>query len=248
MEALQAQVGGVTITLGGMAKGSGMIHPNMATMLAFITTDAAITSAMLKKALHRAVEGSFNMITVDGDTSTNDMVVVLANGTAGNPLIDKEDMAYHGFQRALKQLCVLLAKLIVRDGEGATKFVEVEVRNASTGEDAQRIAKSVAASNLVKTALFGEDANWGRILAAAGYSGASFDPGKVDIFFKSAGGIEQVAGDGAGLIFSEQNVGGILKEGDITILIDLNQGTAGARAWTCDLSGEYIKINASYRS
>jgi len=246
--AVQVEIGGITVTIGGMAKGSGMIHPNMATMLGFITTDAAVTPAMLQKALKDAADSSFNMITVDGDTSTNDMVVVLANGKAGNPIIDTQNAAYSRFREALKYICIKLAKDIVRDGEGATKFLEVEVNYAPTKEDARKIAMSVATSNLVKTAMFGEDANWGRILAAAGYSGALFDPSKVNIFLESTAGEEQVARGGMGLAFSEENAARILKEKDIRIVIDLNQGNAAARAWTCDLSYEYVRINAEYRT
>jgi len=246
--AVQVEIDGITVTIGGMAKGSGMIHPNMATMLGFITTDAAVSPAMLQKALKDAADGSFNMITVDGDTSTNDMVVVLANGKAGNPIIDTQNAAYSRFREALKYVCIKLAKDIVRDGEGATKFVEVEVNYAPTKEDARKIAMSVATSNLVKTAMFGEDANWGRILAAAGYSGALFDPSKVNIFLESAAGKEQVARGGMGLAFSEENAARILREKDIRVVIDLNQGDAAARAWTCDLSYEYVRINAEYRT
>ncbi|NLK00780.1 MAG: bifunctional ornithine acetyltransferase/N-acetylglutamate synthase [Clostridia bacterium] len=248
VSAIEAKVGGSPVVFGGMAKGSGMIHPNMATMLGFITTDAAITPSLLKKALQKAVDRSFNMITVDGDTSTNDMVVILANGTAENTLIDTDGEDFHKFEKALEYICVDLAKMIVKDGEGATKFAEVVVKGAPSAVDARTIAMSVASSNLVKTAIFGEDANWGRILAAAGYSGVDFDPDKVDVFLEGSPGIEQVAVKGSALDFSEEKASEILREEQIKILIDLNQGEGKGRAWTCDLTYDYVKINASYRS
>jgi len=246
--AVRFDLDGVTVTVGGMAKGSGMIHPNMATMLGFIATDAAVSPKMLKKALKYAVDRSFNMITVDGDTSTNDMVVVLANGLSKNPIIDSEAPAYFKFLRALERVCLELAKDIVRDGEGATKFVEIEVSGASSVEEARKLALSVATSSLVKTALFGEDANWGRILAACGKTGVLFDPSKVDIFLKSKGGIEQTARGGMGLPFNEENAARILAEKEIKIIINFNEGEASAKAWTCDLSYEYVRINSSYRT
>ncbi|WP_227764225.1 bifunctional ornithine acetyltransferase/N-acetylglutamate synthase [Zhaonella formicivorans] len=245
----QFTVGGKTVTLGGAAKGSGMIHPNMATMLGFITTDLAIGKEVLQHALSEVVKRTFNMITVDGDTSTNDMVLVLANGLAGNQAIkDREDDGYDDFYRALTYACTYLAKEIARDGEGATKLLTVEVLNAPTELDAQLAAKSVCGSNLVKTALFGEDANWGRILAAVGYSGADFDPAKVDIFIKSAAGEEQVAAKGTGLNFSEEKAKKILEEKEVTFIVDLNSGKEKATAWSCDFSYDYVKINASYRT
>ena len=246
--AVSVEIGGVPVIIGGMAKGSGMIHPNMATMLGFITTDAAIAPAMLRKALKQSTDRSFNRITVDGDTSTNDMVVALANGVAGNALIASENEDYCKFMNALQQVCTYLAQRIVRDGEGATKFVEVQVINALSEKDAVLIAKAIAESNLVKTAMFGQDANWGRIIAAAGYSGADFDPLTVNIFLESAAGKEQTTKDGAGLPFDEDNALSILKEKDIKILVDLQQGKEEAIVWTCDLSYDYVRINGEYRS
>ncbi|KUK10859.1 MAG: Arginine biosynthesis bifunctional protein ArgJ [Clostridia bacterium 41_269] len=246
--AVRCDIDGTPITVGGIAKGSGMIHPNMATMLAFITTDVAVSPKMLRKALKSAVDKSFNMITVDGDTSTNDMVVVLANGLSKIPIIDAETPAYFKFLKTLERVCLELAKEIVRDGEGATKFVEIEVLGASSIEGARKLALSVATSNLVKTALFGEDANWGRILAACGKAGVEFNPSKVDIFLQSKVGTEQTARGGMGLPFSEENASRILAEKEIKIIINLNDGESSVKAWTCDLSYEYVRINASYRT
>lgn len=246
--AVTIEIGGVPVVVGGMAKGSGMIHPNMATMLAFITTDAAIAPQLLQKALKICTDRSFNRITVDGDTSTNDMVVVLANGKAGNELIASENMDYHRFVDALQYVCIELAKMIARDGEGATKFIEVQVVNAPGEDDAVSIAKTVASSNLFKTAMFGEDANWGRIIAAVGYSGAEFDPAKVNIWLESAAGKEQTTARGKGLPFDEEKALEILKEKEIKVIIDLQQGTAAAGVWTCDFSFDYVRINAEYRS
>jgi glutamate N-acetyltransferase/amino-acid N-acetyltransferase len=242
--AAQLQLGDRRVTIGAMAKGSGMIHPNMATLLCFITTDAAIAPAYLKQALRYAVERSFNLITVDGDTSTNDMVVILANGLAANPVIDQEDSNYVAFRDALTAICISLARDIARDGEGATKLITVEVRGANTEEDARRIAKAVAGSSLVKAAIFGRDANWGRIICAAGYSGADFDPEKVDIYL----GDEQVAGQGSSMDFSEERALDILSKDNVTITLELNSGQAGAVAWGCDLTYDYVKINADYRT
>jgi len=246
--AVTFEISGVPVVVGGMAKGSGMIHPNMATMLAFITTDAAIAPELLKKALKQCTDLSFNRITVDGDTSTNDMAVVLANGAAGNETISSENEAYLIFLDALQYVCTQLAKLIVRDGEGATKFIEVQVVNAPSQRDADLIAKAIASSNLFKTAMFGEDANWGRIVAAAGYSGADFDPGKVNIWIESAAGREQTTENGCGLNFDEENALSVLKERDVKVTVDLQQGDGEAIAWTCDFSYEYVRINAEYRS
>jgi glutamate N-acetyltransferase/amino-acid N-acetyltransferase len=242
--AAQLQLGDRRVTIGAMAKGSGMIHPNMATLLCFITTDAAIAPAYLKQALRYAVERSFNLITVDGDTSTNDMVVILANGLAANPVIDQEDSNSVAFRDALTAICISLARDIARDGEGATKLITVEVRGANTEEDARRIAKAVAGSSLVKAAIFGRDANWGRIICAAGYSGADFDPEKVDIYL----GDEQVAGQGSSMDFSEERALDILSKDNVTITLELNSGQAGAVAWGCDLTYDYVKINADYRT
>lgn len=246
--AVSVEIGGVPVVIGAMAKGSGMIHPNMATMLSFITTDVAISPALLQQALKECTDRSFNRITVDGDTSTNDMVVALANGKAGNPLIDSQGEDYEKFKEALEYVCVTLAKMIARDGEGATKFIEIQVVNAGSEEGASMIARSIAASNLFKTAMFAGDANWGRIIAAAGYSGVEFDPGKVNIWLESSAGKEQVTRDGVGLPFDEDNAALILKEKDIKVLVDLQQGGAEAYAWTCDLSYEYVRINAEYRT
>jgi len=232
--------GGV-ITLGGMAKGSGMIHPNMGTMLGFLTTDANIAAEELQRILREAVDESFNMVTVDGDTSTNDMVLFLANGASGMTL-SGEDL--FNFEKMVKSLCVQLAQDIVRDGEGASKFMEVTVSGAKTKEAARKIAKSICGSSLVKTALFGEDANWGRIFTAAGYAGAEFDPGLVDIFL----GDLIVAQAGIGVAFSEEKAKGILSLRDVHIRLNLHLGEEHATAWGCDLTHEYVTINGSYRS
>lgn len=246
--AVQVEINGVPVVVGGMAKGSGMIHPNMATMLAFITTDGAISPGLLNKGLKECTDRSFHRITVDGDTSTNDMVVVLANGQAGNEMISSENEAYFIFLEALQYVCTHLAKLIAKDGEGATKFIEVQVINGAYEEEAALVAKSVAGSSLFKTAMFGEDANWGRIAAAAGYSGAKFDPEKVNIWLESAAGKEQTTRSGQGLAFDEEKALGILQEKEVKVTIDLQQGDAQAAAWTCDFSYEYVRINADYRS
>jgi glutamate N-acetyltransferase/amino-acid N-acetyltransferase len=230
--------------MGGMTKGSGMIHPNMATMLAFITTDAAISRPLLEKALREATAQSFNMISVDRDTSTNDMVVVMANGLAGNSEIQAENEDYQVFCQALFEVTQQLAKMIAKDGEGATKLVEIEVRGAQSQDVARTVARSIASSNLVKSAIFGEDANWGRILCAAGYSGATFEVEKVEIFL----GDLKVAEKGRGIDFSEERAKAILGQEEVKISVDLNSGSFQATAWTCDLTFDYIKINASYRS
>lgn len=242
--AVRLELGGKKVTVGGMAKGSGMIHPNMATLLCFITTDAAISPSCLKQALKYAVDHSFNMITVDGDTSTNDMVVIMANGMAGNKVIEDEGGDYTAFREALARVCTELAVAIARDGEGATKLIEVEVRNADTEGDARLAARAVAGSNLVKAAVFGLDANWGRIICAAGYSGAVFDPERVDIFL----GDVQVAKDGGSLEFSEERALDVLRESTVKIIIDFKSGPFNATAWGCDLSYDYVKINADYRT
>lgn len=232
---------GGMITLGGMAKGSGMIHPNMGTMLGFLTTDANIAALELQRILREAVDESFNMVTIDGDTSTNDMVLFLANGASKVTLIG-EDLA--NFEKMVKAMCVLLAQDIARDGEGASKFMEVTVAGAKTKGDAQKIAKSICGSSLVKTALFGEDANWGRIFTAAGYAGAEFNPDMVDIFL----GDLIVAQAGRGVAFSEEKAKEILKVKDIHISLNLHIGEEQATAWGCDLTHEYVTINGSYRS
>jgi glutamate N-acetyltransferase/amino-acid N-acetyltransferase len=242
--AVRLELGGKTVTVGGMAKGSGMIHPNMATLLGFITTDAAISDVCLKQALGYAVDRSFNMITVDGDTSTNDMVVIMANGMAGNDMIKDASEDFMAFREALARVCDELAVAIARDGEGATKLIEVEVRNAGTEGDARLAARAVAGSSLVKAAMFGRDANWGRIICAAGYSGAVFDPEIVDIFL----GDVQVAKDGGSLEFSEELALEALKGSTVKIIIDFKSGPFTATAWGCDLSYDYVKINADYRT
>lgn len=243
--AIEIEIKGKPVRIGGIAKGSGMIHPNMATMLAFITTDVAIDSRCLKKMVKTAADRSFNMISVDRDTSTNDMLVVLANALAGNPLIDEVDSEdYLLLQEALDYLCVSLAKMIARDGEGATRLIEVQVVNAADYEEARQIARSITASNLTKAAVFGEDANWGRILAAAGYSGAEFDPGRVDIYL----GQEKMAENGMGLLFNEERARQELKQDPVLIKVDLKSGRQQATAWGCDLSYDYVRINAAYRT
>ncbi len=248
-EAVSAYIwDGKEITIGGIAKGSGMIHPNMGTMLAFLTTDAVLSGAMVQKAVREAVDATFNMVSVDGDTSTNDTCLLLANGLAENAEIDGDGPAYTAFLEHLIAVCTRLAKLVARDGEGATHLLEVEVMGAPDLEAARTIARSVTASSLVKTAFFGQDANWGRILCAAGYSGAIFDPQKVDIYLQSAAGSVQVAAVGRGLAFDEAKAKEILAAEDIFVLIELHQGEATAKGWGCDFSYDYVKINADYRT
>lgn len=243
--AVEISLNGKAVKIGAMAKGSGMIHPNMATMLGFITTDAVISSNCLAAMLKEAVSCSFNMISVDGDTSTNDMVLALANGQAGNEMIDDlQSDAAKRFKEALEFVAVSLAKMIARDGEGANHLIEVQVKNAADTETARKIARSITASSLTKAAVFGEDANWGRILAAAGYSGAAFDPGKVDIYL----GEEMVAQDGMGLVFDEDLARQELQKDTVTIIVDLKAGSFHATAWGCDLSYDYVRINAAYRT
>ncbi|MBO8169433.1 MAG: bifunctional glutamate N-acetyltransferase/amino-acid acetyltransferase ArgJ [Thermoanaerobacteraceae bacterium] len=246
--AVAAELGGKKVVVGGMAKGSGMINPNMATMLGFLATDVNISKKMLDLALAQVVNETFNMITVDGDTSTNDMVAVLATGTANNPVIEEMNDDYEKFVALLKHVAAYLAREIARDGEGATKLLTIRVTNAYTLHDARQAALAVANSNLVKTAFFGEDANWGRIFTAVGYSGAEFDPGKVDIWLESNAGKEQVLRKGTGLAFDEDRAAAILAEKEITVWIDLNVGDKDATAWTCDFSYDYVKINADYRT
>lgn len=236
------------IRVWGMAKGSGMIHPNMATMLGFVVTDIAIDRNLLQEALSEVVEQSFNQISVDGDTSTNDMVIVLANGKAKNSKITQKNEDYEMFKYALKSVCINLAKQIARDGEGATHLLEVVVKNANTLEQAQKLSKAVIGSNLVKAAIFGRDANWGRIICAMGYSQTEFDITKVDLFFQSKNGKIAITKNGVGLNFSENKAKKILGASKICIIIDLKAGEHNAKAWGCDLSYDYIKINADYRS
>ncbi len=245
MSILQEEIGGKTITIAGIAKGSGMIHPNMATMLSFIVTDANISSPMLKRALITSTEKSFNTISVDGDMSTNDLILCMANGAAGNkrPAAGSKDS--HKFQECLDVVAKSLAKQIVKDGEGATKFVEIEVRNARTPVEAKRAAMTVAGSSLVKTALFGEDANWGRIMAALGYSGVDMDEARTDIYIGKSKLVEKGLGQGKQ---ADREASLALKQREVKILIDLHKGKSSATVWTCDLSGEYIKINAAYRN
>jgi glutamate N-acetyltransferase/amino-acid N-acetyltransferase len=243
--AVRTTVAGVPVVIGGMAKGSGMIAPNMATMLAFVTTDAAVDQGLLDRTLREVVDRSFNRISVDGETSTNDMVAFLANGQAGNPLLKtSDDEGYAGFRNALEHVLLRLSKMIVVDGEGATKFVEIIVRGAADERAAVQAARAVANSALVKTALHGEDANWGRILAALGYSGVEFDPAAVEIHF----GDLPVLRKNYQIDFSEDRAKEILSQREITITIGLHQGSAAASFWTCDLSKEYVAINANYRT
>ncbi len=246
--AVTIQVGGKTVTIGGMAKGSGMIHPNMCTMLAFVTTDAVITKEALQKALSEDVVDTYNMISVDGDTSTNDTALVLANGMAENPVIEYGTEDYQTFKAALHEINEYLAKQIAGDGEGATALFEVKVKGADSVEAAKVLAKSIACSNLTKTAIAGHDANWGRIVCAMGYSGAQFDPEKVDLFFASKAGKIQIAEDGVALDFSEEKATEILSQPEVTAIADVKMGDAEATAWGCDLTHGYIEINADYRS
>ena len=246
--AVEFSLGGKTCRLGGIAKGSGMIHPNMATMLVFLTTDAAISSTMLQKALSGDIQNTFNMISVDGDTSTNDMVTLLANGLAGNKEITDEGEDFSAFMEALNTVNVYLCRAIAADGEGATKLLECAVSGAGDIKTAKTVAKSVICSSLTKAAMFGEDANWGRVLCAIGYSGAAVDIGKVGVSFRSASGCVEVCRDGAGVPFSEELAAQVLHEKEIEILVSLGSGSAAAMAWGCDLTYEYVKINGEYRT
>ena len=241
-------VGGTTVTIGGMCKGSGMIHPNMCTMLSFLTTDAAISKQLLQKALSTVIADTYNMISVDGDTSTNDTVLLLANGLAENPEIVEEGEDYQNFVRALFAINRVLAKKIAGDGEGATALFEVRMLHVDTVENAKILAKSVITSNLTKAAIFGHDANWGRILCAMGYSGVMFDPEKVDLYFESAAGKIQIIRDGVAVAYSEEEATRILSEKEVTAIADVKTGDAEATAWGCDLTYDYVKINADYRS
>ena len=246
--ALQVEIDGVTVTIGGMAKGSGMIHPNMCTMLSFITTDAAISKSALQKALSADVEDTYNMISVDGDTSTNDTVLVLANGMAGNKEIEEGTEGYEIFAKGLREVNEYLAKQMAGDGEGATALFEVNVIGAETKEQAKILSKSIACSNLVKTAIAGHDANWGRIICAMGYSGAQFDPEKVDLFFESKAGKIQITENGVALNYSEEKATEILSQEVVIAIADIKMGNEKATAWGCDLTHGYISINADYRS
>lgn len=246
--AVEFTVGGKTCRIGGIAKGSGMIHPNMATMLVFITTDVCIAPAMLKKALSSDIADTFNMVSVDGDTSTNDMVTVLANGMAGNAEITADGEDFAEFMKALNTVTVYLCRMIAGDGEGATKLLECNVSGAKDIPTAKTVAKSVICSSLLKAAMFGADANWGRVLCAIGYSGADVDVTKVGVSFKSAKGEITVCVNGAGVDFSEEKAKEILLEKEIEINITLGDGTANATAWGCDLTYDYVKINGDYRT
>ena len=247
-EAVSFKIGGVECRMGGMAKGSGMIHPNMATMLVFITTDAAITPAMLQKALSHVVDYTFNMVSVDGDTSTNDTCAVMASGLAGNPMIDSEGEDYDAFCAALYEVMKNLSRAIAADGEGATKLLECTVTGADKLDTARTAAKSVICSSLVKAAMFGADANWGRVLCAVGYCGKELDVNKIDVDFASAAGRLPVCRMGAGVEFSEETAKAILLEKEIKILVNLNSGEESATAWGCDLTYDYVKINGDYRT
>ena len=246
--AFEFDLGGKTCRIGGIAKGSGMIHPNMATMLVFITTDAAISPEMLQKAVSGDVKDSFNMLSIDGDTSTNDMVVVLANAQAGNDTIVTGGEDFSVFCKALHCVTAMLCRMIAGDGEGATKLLECRVSGASDIPTAKTVAKSVICSSLLKAAMFGADANWGRVLCAIGYSGAKVDVNKIDLYFKSSAGAILVCKDGHGVDFSEEEAKKILLESEIDILVNLNAGDCDATAWGCDLTYDYVKINGDYRT
>lgn len=239
---------GVECHIGAIAKGSGMIHPNMATMLAFVTTDVAIAPALLQKAVSEVVDDTFNMVSVDGDTSTNDMLSVLANGLAGNPVITEETPAYQDFKQALFAVCENVSKKLAGDGEGATKLLECTVRHAPDKTTAKKIAKSVICSSLFKAAMFGADANWGRILCAIGYTDAAFDISKIAVDLSSKAGCIHVCENGAGVPFSEEIAKIVLSEEEIHVDIDMNDGSAYATAWGCDLTYDYVKINGDYRT
>ena len=246
--AVEFTAGGKTCRLGGIAKGSGMIHPNMATMLVFLTTDCAISPEMLKKALSSDVQDTFNMVSVDGDTSTNDMVSIMANGLAGNAEISSEGEDFESFMKALNSVTVYLCRGIAGDGEGATKLLECSVTGAKDRSAAKTVARGVICSSLLKAAMFGADANWGRVLCAVGYSGADVDIHKVDVAFRSKAGTVKVCKDGAGIDFSEDEAKKILSESEIDILVSLGDGSASATAWGCDLTYDYVKINGDYRT
>ena len=246
--AAEAEIGGKTVKVGGISKGSGMIHPNMATMLCFVTTDCAISPAMLDKAIHQVTEKTFNMISVDGDTSTNDTFAILANGAAGNPEITAPGPDYDAFAEALEAVCRQLSKLMAGDGEGATKLLICRVDGAMDLAMARTVSKSVICSTLFKAAMFGADANWGRVLCAIGYSGAAVDVNKIDVSFRSAKGQVDVCQDGAGIPFSEEEASKVLSEHEIEILVHLHLGEASAEAYGCDLTYDYVKINGDYRT
>lgn len=246
--AVEVELGGKTVTIGGMCKGSGMIHPNMCTMLGFVTTDANISKEMLQKAVSASVVDSFNMISVDGDTSTNDTLLVLANGLAGNEEITAEGADFKAFCEALDYVTMYLAKKMAGDGEGATALFECQVVGADTKENARTLAKSVICSSLSKAAIFGHDANFGRFLCALGYSGVIFDPENVDLYFQSKSGRIHIFGEGIAKDYSEEEATKVLSDEEVTIYVDMHMGNAEATAWGCDLSYDYVKINADYRS
>lgn len=246
--AVEFEIAGKKVTMGGMCKGSGMIHPNMCTMLSFVTTDAAISKDLLQKALSQTVTDSYNMISVDGDTSTNDTCLLLANGMAENAPIDNKGADYDAFVAALAYVNETLAKMMAGDGEGATALFEVKIIHAASKEQAVTLSKSVVTSSLTKAAIYGHDANWGRILCAMGYSGAQFDPEQVDLYFESAAGKIAIIKDGVALDYSEEEATKILSEKEVTAIADIKMGEAAATAWGCDLTYDYVKINADYRS
>ena len=246
--AVQVEIGGKTVTVGGMCKGSGMIHPNMCTMLGFVTTDANISKEMLQAALSKDVQDTYNMVSVDGDTSTNDTVLLLANGLAENPKITEKNQDYEIFKKALNYVNTTLAKKIAGDGEGATALFEVKIVGAESKEQAVTLSKSVVTSSLTKAAIYGHDANWGRILCAMGYSGAQFDPEKVDLYFESKAGKIKIIENGVSTGYSEEEATRILSEEAVTAIADIKMGECTATAWGCDLTYDYVKINADYRS
>ncbi|WP_302419521.1 bifunctional glutamate N-acetyltransferase/amino-acid acetyltransferase ArgJ [Blautia marasmi] len=246
--AVETEIDGKKVTIGGMCKGSGMIHPNMCTMLGFVTTDVNISKELLQEALSDSVKDTYNMVSVDGDTSTNDTVLLLANGQAGNAEIQEKNEDYEKFAEALGYVNTWLAKHIAADGEGATALFEVKVIHAANKEQAVTLSKSIITSNLTKAAIFGHDANWGRILCAMGYSGAQFDPEKVDLYFESAAGSLKIIEDGVATGYSEEEATKILSEKEVTAVADIKMGEACATAWGCDLTYDYVKINADYRS
>ena len=246
--AVEIEIGGKTVTIGGMCKGSGMIHPNMCTMLGFVTTDISISKELLMEALKEDVKDTYNMISVDGDTSTNDTVLLLANGMAGNEEITEKNQDYETFKKALNYVNTTLSKKIAGDGEGATALFEVKVIGAATKEEAVILSKSVVTSSLTKAAIYGHDANWGRILCALGYSGVSFDPEKVDLYFESRAGKIKIIENGVSTGYSEEEATKILSEDEVTAIADMKMGDASATAWGCDLTCDYVKINADYRS
>lgn len=246
--AVEFTLGGKTVTMGGMCKGSGMIHPNMCTMLGFITTDAAISKELLQEALSEDIKDTYNMVSVDGDTSTNDTVLILANGMADNPKITEKGEDFEAFKKALKRVNTYLCRKIAGDGEGATALFEVKIVGAKTKQDAVTLSKSVVTSSLTKAAIYGHDANWGRILCAMGYSGVQFDPEVVDLYFESAAGKIKIMENGVSTGYSEEEATKILSEPEVTAIADVKMGDAAATAWGCDLTYDYVKINADYRS